>query len=65
MDQKEIWSRLEASWERLPAARGLNNHMGSKGTTNQYLMEIIMDFLKQKNLFFIDVKPARIKCLMS
>lgn len=58
MDQKEIWSRLEASWQRLPAARGLNNHMGSKGTANQYLMEIIMDFLKQKNLFFIDSKTS-------
>ena len=53
MSQEEIWARLEASRERLPVARGLNNHMGSKGTASQYVMEIIMEFLKQKNLFFI------------
>ncbi len=58
MSQEEIWSRLEASLERLPAARGLNNHMGSKGTASQYVMEIIMEFLKQKNLFFIDSKTS-------
>jgi polysaccharide deacetylase 2 family uncharacterized protein YibQ len=58
MSQEEIWSRLEASLELLPAARGLNNHMGSKGTASQYVMEIIMEFLKQKNLFFIDSKTS-------
>ena len=58
MSQEEIWARLEASWERLPVARGLNNHMGSKGTASQYVMEIIMEFLKQKNLFFIDSKTS-------
>lgn len=58
MSQEEIWARLESSWERLPVARGLNNHMGSKGTASQYVMEIIMEFLKQKNLFFIDSKTS-------
>ncbi|MBP6059196.1 MAG: divergent polysaccharide deacetylase family protein [Candidatus Saccharicenans sp.] len=58
MSQEEIWARLEASLERLPVARGLNNHMGSKGTASQYVMEIIMEFLKQKNLFFIDSKTS-------
>jgi len=58
MSQEEIWSRLEKNFERLPVAKGLNNHMGSKGTANQYLMEIIMEFLKQKNLFFIDSKTS-------
>ncbi|MDD8021339.1 MAG: divergent polysaccharide deacetylase family protein [Acidobacteriota bacterium] len=58
MSREEIWSRLEKDYERLPEARGLNNHMGSKGTANQYLMEIIMEFLKEKNLFFIDSRTS-------
>jgi len=58
MSREEIWSRLEKDYERLPLAKGLNNHMGSKGTANQYLMETIMEFLKQKNLFFIDSKTS-------
>jgi len=58
MSREEIWTRLEKDLERLPMAKGFNNHMGSKGTTNQYLMETIMEFLKEKNLFFIDSKTS-------
>jgi hypothetical protein len=58
MSYQDVWSILEKDYERVPQARGLNNHMGSKATTDEHLMEIIMSFLKEKNLFFLDSKTS-------
>lgn len=54
MDRQEIDRILEKAFHDVPYARGLSNHMGSKATQNRRLMNIIMEFLKDNNLFFLD-----------
>jgi uncharacterized protein len=45
---------------------GVNNHMGSKITTNEDQMNQIFTILKRKNLFFIDSRTtAKSKCQSS
>lgn len=58
MPPEEIRSILERDLSIIPQATGLNNHMGSRATADPYLMEIILDFLKEKNLFFLDSKTT-------
>lgn len=58
MSYQEVWSILEKDFAQVPYAKGLNNHMGSKATADEQLMEIIMSFLKEKNLFFLDSKTS-------
>jgi polysaccharide deacetylase 2 family uncharacterized protein YibQ len=58
MSAEEIRAILEKDLSLLPQAVGLNNHMGSRATADRYLMEIILDFLKEKNLFFLDSKTT-------
>lgn len=50
----EIRDQLEKDFNAVPGVVGVNNHMGSAGTQDQRLMEIIMEELKKRNLFFVD-----------
>ena len=43
----------------IPYVKGINNHMGSKATGDRPSMEILMDILKEKNLYFVDSKTNR------
>lgn len=52
--EEEIIKQLEANLNQVPGAVGINNHMGSAGTADERLMGIIMGYLKNKDLFFID-----------
>lgn len=58
MSPQDIRSILDRAHNLLPQARGLNNHMGSKATTSEDLMEIIISFLKEKNLYFLDSRTS-------
>lgn len=58
MSPSDIRSILERDLSLLPQARGLNNHMGSKATSSEALMEIIISFLREKNLYFLDSKTS-------
>ncbi|MCR4409730.1 MAG: divergent polysaccharide deacetylase family protein [Candidatus Saccharicenans sp.] len=58
MSPQDVRSILERDLSLLPQARGLNNHMGSKATSSQDLMEIIISFLREKNLYFLDSKTS-------
>ncbi|MGB9835972.1 MAG: divergent polysaccharide deacetylase family protein, partial [Candidatus Saccharicenans sp.] len=58
MSREEIRSILEKDLATVPQAVGLNNHMGSRATADRYLMDIILDFLREKNLFFLDSKTT-------
>ncbi|HOJ76968.1 MAG TPA: divergent polysaccharide deacetylase family protein [Bacillota bacterium] len=50
----EIRRQFELNISGIPYIKGINNHMGSAGTMDEYLMEQLMQLLKEKKLFFID-----------
>lgn len=45
---------LEAALERIPAAVGVNNHMGSRLTAERPAMDALMPVLRERGLFFLD-----------
>lgn len=54
MDKKTLTHWLDAAFEVVPYAKGLNNHMGSKATEDMRLMTVVLEYLKEKHLFFLD-----------
>lgn len=53
-EEEEIIRKLDEDLKTVPLARGINNHMGSAGTADDRLMDILMQQFKKRNLFFID-----------
>lgn len=51
---EQIRQQLRANLAAVPGIIGVNNHMGSKGTQDRPLMQLLMAELKQAGLFFID-----------
>ena len=58
MDEKSIHDSLALSYQEIPFAIGINNHMGSRLTKLYNPMMWTMNFLKSKNLFFLDSKTS-------
>ncbi len=58
MNKEEIIEAVDKGLEQVPYAIGVNNHMGSKITANEILMKIILERLKERNLFFIDSRTT-------
>jgi hypothetical protein len=54
MKDDEILSGLRRDLASVPGHVGVNNHMGSKGTSDRRLMTIILRELKREKLFFLD-----------
>jgi hypothetical protein len=54
MSDGEIVSALKRDLASVPGHVGVNNHMGSKGTSDRRLMTIILQELKRERLFFFD-----------
>ena len=58
-DEKSVVvEKLRKAFRSVAGAGGLNNHMGSKITENVRTMEIVMEFLEDNNLFFIDSRTS-------
>jgi uncharacterized protein len=55
---EEIRRLLEASLELLPQAVGLNNHMGSRATADRRVMGVVLGFLRDRGLFFLDSRTT-------
>lgn len=51
---EQIIEQLEANLNQVPGAVGVNNHMGSAGTADERLMDLIMGHIKTKGLYFVD-----------
>ena len=51
---EELRRRIQASLAALPEARGLNNHMGSKATSDPRLMSILAEELRRADKYFLD-----------
>ena len=49
-------SLLLYNLERFDGFVGINNHMGSKLTTNRKAMKVVMEELKKRGLYFVDSK---------
>jgi len=54
MSDEEILGMLKKDLASIPGHVGVNNHMGSKGTSDRRLMTIILCELKRQRLFFFD-----------
>ncbi len=54
MSATELRAQLRADLESLPEVVGVNNHMGSRITANSGAMEVVMDELQSRGLFFLD-----------
>ncbi|HVO25828.1 MAG TPA: divergent polysaccharide deacetylase family protein [Candidatus Margulisiibacteriota bacterium] len=63
-DRDAIAQQLDASLQTVPHAVGVNNHMGSRFTTDRAHMLWVLEYLKQKDLFFIDSRttPYSVAC---
>ncbi len=58
MSEEEIRRTTDTDLERVPFIKGVNNHMGSKITPNEIIMNIILGAIKDKNLFFVDSRTS-------
>lgn len=47
-------AKLEDALSRVPAASGVNNHMGSRFTTDAHALREVMDVLATRDLLFLD-----------
>jgi polysaccharide deacetylase 2 family uncharacterized protein YibQ len=52
--EEKIRNRIETIVKDFPNLKFLNNHTGSKFTSNRESMEILMKVLKEKDLIFVD-----------
>lgn len=58
MNGEERLACLESNLKSVPGAVGVNNHMGSKGTSSLELSSWLLETLKEKNLFFLDSRTT-------
>ena len=54
MKPDEIRGLLEKHLKENPYAVGMNNHMGSKASTDKDVMATVLMFAKEKNLYYLD-----------
>jgi polysaccharide deacetylase 2 family uncharacterized protein YibQ len=58
MSEEEIQQVIEAGLSKVPYAVGVNNHMGSRATSDFDTMEKVLSILLDKGLFFLDSKTT-------
>ncbi len=58
MSSDKVGQNLEAAFEVLPGAVGMNNHMGSLASENKALMDEVCAFLGKRGLFFLDSRTS-------
>ena len=51
---EEIRRQTRAAIGTVPHAVGLNNHMGSRATEDEQVMQAVLEEVKRKKLFFVD-----------
>ncbi|MFC4100096.1 divergent polysaccharide deacetylase family protein [Paenibacillus xanthanilyticus] len=54
----EIRRRVEAAIADVPYAIGMNNHMGSKATSDERVMRIVLSVVKEHGMFFLDSRTT-------
>jgi polysaccharide deacetylase 2 family uncharacterized protein YibQ len=54
----EIRALLQKAVAAVPFARGVNNHMGSRLTSDPQAMRLVLELIRAQGLFFVDSKTA-------
>lgn len=54
MDKKTVLGLLDNAFTNVPYAKGISNHMGSMATEDTRLMKIVMGYLGEHGLLFLD-----------
>jgi polysaccharide deacetylase 2 family uncharacterized protein YibQ len=58
MNESQVESTVAAMLATVPYAEGVNNHEGSRATSDPALMQAVMQTLRGRNLFFIDSRTT-------
>jgi len=58
MDSNAVGQALAAMLDTVPYAVGVNNHEGSRGTSDPRLMNELMPLLRERKLFFVDSRTT-------
>ncbi len=58
LGEEELRARINWGLDRLEGMVGVNNHMGSRFTTDLDSMRVVMDVLKERGLFFLDSRTV-------
>ena len=58
MDEEQLRIQIEKNLEALPHLSGVSNHMGSKFTEDREKMEIILQAVREKELYFLDSRTT-------
>jgi hypothetical protein len=58
MRREEILAILEENLASVPGIRGVNNHMGSRATADQLVMDTVFSALDGEGLFFLDSRTS-------
>lgn len=58
MNRIQLVQRTAELIERIPYAVGVNNHMGSRLTSERHAMNIVMNVVAREGLFFIDSRTS-------
>lgn len=58
LSDEEIRKRVEAAIAEVPHAIGMNNHMGSKATSDPRVMRVVLQVCKEQGLFFLDSRTS-------
>ena len=58
LSDEEIFKRVNAAIDDVPHIVGINNHMGSKATSDERVMRIVLGVCKERGLFYLDSKTS-------
>lgn len=58
MADDEVRSRLLDNMEAVPFVVGVNNHMGSRFTSDDHAMRVVLDVIKKSGVYFLDSKTS-------
>ena len=59
MNTSELAAQIANALAAVPAAVGVNNHMGSRLTEDRHAMYVVMQLMKHHNLFFLDSRTSQ------
>ncbi|TXK84744.1 divergent polysaccharide deacetylase family protein [Paenibacillus sp. N3.4] len=58
LSDDEIHKRIVAAIDDIPYVIGINNHMGSKATADERVMQILVSICKERNLILLDSRTT-------